>query len=222
VGLVEVWFLMTALDPLAKPAEQILLAFGRAGDRRPHWIIACAALLGTVAAMYPLLFLGKSLVSPNNGGAALLYNHAPFTPGEKDLSLEDIRGADNGAEMWAFVPYSQMQRVALAQGEIPLWNRYNAAGRPLWGQGQTQLLDPLHWVTLVTSNVALGWDLKFLLHRFVFALGTGAAVFALTASWPSAALMALVAPFASYFLFRLNHPAQFTFTYAAWMMWAWF
>src|SRR5262249_45275977 len=100
--------------------------------------------------------------------------------------------------------------------------RYNGTGRPLWGQGQTQLLDPLHWVTLVTPNVALGWDLKFLLHRFVFALGTGAAVFALTASWPSAALIALVAPFASYFLFRLNHPAQFTVTYAAWMMWAWF
>jgi hypothetical protein len=221
-SLLAVWLLTIALAPLTKPVTQLFLAFGRAGDRRPHWIIACAALLGTVAAMYPLIFLGKSLVSPNNGGAALLYNHAPFTPGEKDLDTEDIRGADNGAGMWAFVPYSQMQRVALAQGEIPLWNRYNAAGRPLWGQGQTQLLDPLHWVTLVTPNLALGWDLKFLLHRFVFALGTGAAVLVLTASWPSAAVMALVTPFASYFLFRLNHPAQFTFTYAAWMMWAWF
>jgi hypothetical protein len=220
--LIAVWLLTVAFAPLSKPCRQLFLAFGRAGDRRPHWIIACAALVGTAAAMYPLLFLGKSLVSPNNGGAALLYNRAPFTPGETDLSIEDIRGSDNGAEMWAFVPYSQMQRAAFAQGEIPLWNRYNATGRPLWGQGQTQLLDPLHWVTLVTPNIALGWDLKFLLHRFVFALGTGAAVFVLTASWPSAALIALVAPFASYYLFRLNHPAQFTFTYAAWMMWAWF
>lgn len=222
LALVAVWLLTMAFEPFSRPVVSLLQACARAGERRPHWMIACAALLGTVAAMYPLIFLGESLVSPNNGGAALLYNHAPFTPGEKDLSVEDIRGADNGAAMWAFVPYSQMQRVSLAQGEIPLWNRYNATGRSLWGQGQTQLLDPLHWVTLVTANVALGWDLKFLLHRFVFALGVGAAVFTLTLSWPSATLMAFVTPFASYFLFRLNHPAQFTFTYAAWMMWAWF
>jgi hypothetical protein len=221
-ALLVVWVLTIALAGFARPAEQLLEVIIRTGDRYPRWMIASAALLGTILAMYPLVFLGKSLVSPNNGGAVLLYNHAPFTPGERDLTLEDIRGADNGAEMWAFVPYSQVQRVAIGQGEIPLWNRANATGRPLWGQGQTQILDPLHWVTLITPNIGLGWDLKFLLHRFVFAMGVGVAVLALTASWPSAATMALVAPFASYFLFRLNHPAQFTFTYASWMMWAWF
>ena len=220
-ALIVVWALTLALAPLAKPTERALAAIATTGERHPLWMTASASLVGTVLAMYPLVFLGKSLVSPNNGGAVLLYNHAPFTPGETDLGLEEIRGADNGAGMWAFVPYSQVQRVALSQGELPLWNRYNAAGRPLWGQGQTQILDPLHWVTLITPNVALGWDLKFLLHRFVFAAGVGAAVMAITGSWPAGAAMALMAPFASYFLFRLNHPAQFTLTYASWMMWAW-
>jgi len=222
VTLVAVWLLTMVLGPLTRPVERMLQSFAHVATRRPYWVIAFAAFTGTAAAMYPLIFLGKSLISPNNGGAVMLYNHAPFTPGETDLALEEIRGSDNGAEMWGFVPYSQVQRVALSQGEFPLWNRYNATGRPLWGQGQTQIMDPLHWVTLITPNIGLGWDLKFLLHRFVFAMGIGVAVFALTASWPAAATMALVAPFASYFLFRLNHSAQFTFTYAPWMMWAWF
>ena len=58
-------------------------------------------------------------------------------------------------------------------GEVPLWNRYNAAGRPLWGQGLSYILDPLHWLTLVTPDPLSGWDLKFVAHRFVFAAGIG-------------------------------------------------
>ena len=73
------------------------------------------------------------------------------------------------------MPYSRLQREALSQGEMPLWNRYNGAGRPLWGQGQTFLLDPLHWLTIVTPDLTLGWDLKFIAHRLVFAAGVGVA-----------------------------------------------
>ena len=82
----------------------------------------------------------------------------------------------------------------------------------MWGQGQSLLLDPLHWATLVAPDPALGWDLKFLLHRLVFAAGVGVAVLTVTSSVTAAALMAFLAPFAGYFLFRLNHPAQFSFT----------
>src|SRR4029079_18407842 len=171
------------------------------------------ALVGTIGAMYPIVFLGKSLVSPNNGSAGLLYDRPPFTPGQQDRSIEELRGVDVGAAMWQFVPYSQIQRISITQGEIPLWNRYNATGRPLWGQGQSLILDPLHWITIIATDPGLGWDLKFLLHRLVFAMGVGVAVFALTQSAAASAVMAFLAPFAGYFLFRLNHSAQFSFTY---------
>jgi hypothetical protein len=210
------------LAPLEPRVTRWLAGLAGRCARRPAAAIAAAALVGTLGAMYPIAFLGKSLVSPNNNSAVLLYDRPPFTPDQHDRSTEELRGVDVGAAMWQFVPYSQIQRISITQGELPLWDRYNAAGRPLWGQGQSLILDPLHWVTLIAPDPGLGWDLKFLLHRFVFGVGVGVAVLAITQSWVAAAVMALLAPFAGYFLFRLNHSAQFSFTYAPWVMWAWF
>ena len=221
-ALAVVLILGRACAPLEPRTRHLLAVVADRAGRRQTATVMVAAAIGTLAAMYPIVFLGKSLVSPNNGPAPLLYDRAPFTPGQQDRTIESLRGTDNGAAMWAFVPYSQTQRLALSQGEVPLWNRFNAAGRPLWGQGQSQILDPLHWAILVAPDPEIGWDVKFVLHRFVFALGTGIAVLALTASWPAAAVMSFVAPFAGFFLFRLNHPAQFSFTYASWLLWAWF
>lgn len=209
------------LSPLGPRVVRTFDRVAGAGERRPRIAVLAAAIAGTMIAMYPVIFLGRSLVSPSNGGTFLLYDRAPFTPGSDDLLIEDPRGTDIGAGMWAFVPYSHVQRMALLAGELPFWNRYNAAGRPLWGQGQTQILDPLHWLTLLPRDPAPGWDAKFVVHRAVFAFGLGLCVLMLTASWPAAALVAFTAPFAAYFIFRLNHPAQFTLTYAGWALCAW-
>ena len=84
---------------------------------------------------------------------------------------------------------------------MPLWNRYNAAGRPLWGQGQTFLLDPLHWLTIVTPDLTLGWDLKFIAHRLLFALGIGVATLLATGAAVPAVIAATAAPFVSVYLF---------------------
>jgi hypothetical protein len=210
------------LVPFEARAGEALARMATGARRRPTAAVVSAAVAGTLAAMYPVVFLGASLATPNNGGAALLYDQPPYSPGQTDMGVEGIRGSDNGAGMWQFVPYSTTQRLALSDGEIPLWNRYNGSGRPLWGQGQSQMLDPLHWVTMAVPDPGLGWDIKFVLHRVLFASGIGMAVLALTGSWPAASLVALVAPFAGYFLFRLNHAAQFSFSYAGWMLWAWF
>ncbi len=85
----------------------------------------------------------------------MLYDHPPFVPGTNNYELEDTRGSDIGAMMWAMVPYSIVQRDAVRHGERPLWIRQNASGRPLWGQGQSFFLDPLHWLTIVVPDVAL-------------------------------------------------------------------
>jgi hypothetical protein len=189
---------------------------------RPRSAVLASAAIATVLATYPILFLGRSLVSPNNGGARMLYDWLPGAPGSNDAEVEDTRLSDVGAALWAFVPYTNVQREALQHGEWPLWNRYNAAGRPLWGQGQTFLLDPLHWLTIVTPDPALGWDLKFVAHRFVFATGVGVGALIATGAWFPAALAAFAAPFVGVYAYRVNHPAVFAMTYAPWVLVAWF
>jgi hypothetical protein len=217
-GFLLVCLAERALRPLASTATRLLNALAGVAEIRPRVVIVTAALLSTMLATYPILFLGRSLVSPNNLGLAMLYDWPPFVPGSADLHLEDVRSSDVGAIMWAFVPYSVMQRESLSAGEMPLWNRYNAIGRPLWGQGQTFLLDPLHWLTLIRKDPALGWDLKFVAHRFVFAAGVGLAALAVTSNWIAAAIAGAAAPFAGVYVYRLNHPAVFSLTYTPWIL----
>jgi hypothetical protein len=190
--------------------------------RRAQLAVGAAALLATVIATYPVLLLGRSYVSPNNAGTPLLYPEPPYVLGSPDAIIEDTRGSDIWATTLQSVPHSHIEREALANGEFPLWNRYNAIGRPLWGQGLAFLFDPLHWLTLLSPDLALGWDLKFVAHRFVFATGIGLASFAATGVWLPSAMVATVAPFAGIYSYRLCHPAVFALTYAPWLLLAWF
>ena len=184
--------------------------------------LCISAAIATTAATYPLLFAHRSLVSPGNGPVAMLYEGAPFVPGSNLDEVEDTRGSDVGALMWSIVPYSRVQRDALIGGEFPLWMRQNGGGRPLWAQGQSFLLDPLHWLTLIRADSALGWDLKFIAHRFVFSFGVGVAALLATGAVVPSAMAAAVTPFAGLYAFRFNHPAAFTPSYAAWILVAWF
>ncbi len=191
-------------------------------EARPHLAIWCVAVAATVASAYPVIFMGKSLVSPNNGVMRLLYQEVPFTPGSTDTEIEDVRGNDVGATMVQSIPHALIQREAIAQGEVPLWNRYHSAGLPLWSQGLSYLFDPLHWIALSVSDPALAWDFTFLAHRVVFAAGVGMAAMAATGSLFPALLVVFVTPFVGVYTFRLNHPALFALTYAPWVLLAWF
>jgi hypothetical protein len=109
-----------------------------------------------------------------------------------------------------------IQRRALAQGELPLWNRYNAAGVPLLAQGQSMFGDPLHLGVIAADGAAWAWDLKYLIAKWLFAAGLGLCVLALVRHTGAALLVALAAPFVGFFLYRVNHPAFFSLCYAPW------
>ena len=230
VTLLVQWVLAFAavvmLEKVAPPVASRCVRLGdmvaRGATGHPGPAILVAASLATAAATYPVLFFDRSLVSPGNGAIPMLDDHAPFVPGSAEFGAEDIRGSDVGAMLWALVPYSNMQRAALADGEWPLWTRNNGAGRPLWGQGQTFLLDPLHWLPLVGEDPAPGWDLKFVAHRLVFSAGIGAAAWLATRSLWAAAMVAAMAPFAGYYSFRFSHPAAFAPTFGPWILVGWF
>jgi hypothetical protein len=189
--------------------------------RRPPLTIVAAGIVATIVATYPL-FLGRSLVSPNNGGAAFVYDEAPFAYDSQDYVLEDTRGADIGSMMWAILPYSALQREAIGRGEFPLWNRYNAIGRPLWGQGQHFFLEPVHLLTLAIGEPSYRADVAFIASRAIFSVGVGMAALAATSSLPAALIVTISAPFIGYFAFRFNHPAYFSIEYVPWILWAYF
>ncbi len=105
---------------------------------------------------------------------------------------------------------------------MPLWNRYNLLGNPLWGQAQHFFLDPLHFAALAFDDPSYYADAAFVAARIVFATGIGLATRAATGSTLAGAFAATAAPFIGYFAFRFNHPAYFSIVYAPWILWAYF
>ena len=183
--------------------------------------VAAVALFAVVVNCYPIIFLGRSFVSPNFG-ITLLYAQIPNLPGYHDTIMESGHGSDVGAMPWYSVPESMVEHRALFHdGELPLWNRYNSAGTTLLGQGQSMFGDPLHMLVVAANGAAWAWDLKFLVAKWLLALGLGLIVLHSTRHLPSAALTAFSAPFIGFFLYRLNHPAFFSFCYAPWILYCW-
>jgi hypothetical protein len=217
-----VWLVERLSRPLHSTVHGALLRLTVACEQHPRLAIWSVALLAAVTSLYPVIFLGKSLVTPNNGFVRLLYQEAPFVPGSNDTGIEDTRGSDVGATMVDTLPMTLMEQEGIAQGEMPLWNRYHSAGLPLWSQGLAFLGDPLHLLTLVVRDPGLGTDLKFIVHRFVFAAGVGLAALVATSALAPALIVTLAAPFVGVYIFRFNHPAAFTLTYAPWILLGWF
>ncbi len=189
----------------------------------PHRTLSLVAVVAVIASCYPVVFLGKSFVSPNfRDGTFLLYGEFPTLPGTRDAVTEDAKGSDVGAIMWQQVPYSFIQnRALLHDGELPLWNRYSSCGTVLLGQGQSMFGDPLHLPVILAGGAAWAWDLKYLFARWLLCVGLGLTVLRCTRDLRAAALTAVASAFLGFFIYRLNHPAYFSFCYAPWILYAW-
>lgn len=187
----------------------------------PRTTLLLAALLATAMSCHPVIFRGKSFVSPNNG-AALLYDDSPTLPGTPHEGREDPRGSDVGAVMWAHIPYSIIEHRAIFHDhELPLWNRYNYCGTPLLGQGMSMIGDPLHWLPICAGGAPWAWDAKFVLAKLLFAFAIGLCVRAAAGSLWLAVLLALSSSFLGFFAYRFNHPAFFAMCYAPSILLCW-
>jgi hypothetical protein len=188
---------------------------------RPVGSLALVALFAALLSCYPLVFLGKSLVSPNFG-PLWLYSTQPTVPGSTESHVTSANGSDVGALFWFSVPFTSVEHRALFEaGELPLWNRYNDSGNPLLAQGQSMLGDPLQFITICADSAAWAWDLRFIIARFLLAFGTGLCIWRITGRRLPALLLALSAPFIGFFLYRVNHPAAFGLCYGPWILFAW-
>jgi len=203
---------------------KVLSALAAVRDRaraRPKSAVAAAAAAAMILSSYPVIFCGASFVSPNYG-VTLLYDGFPTLPGSKSTTEVDVRGADIGAIMWSHIPLSTVQsRALLHDFELPLWNRYNSGGSALLGQGQSMAGDPLHFGVIAAGGSAWAWDLKYLAAKWLLGLGLGLTVLHAVRHLPSALIVAFSSIFAGFFIFRVNHPAFFSFCYGPWILYAW-
>lgn len=189
----------------------------------PRGAIAVVALLAVGASCHPVIFLGRSFASPNfSDGTVLLYGRFPTLPGYTDTTMAQANGSDVGALAWFNQPTSTIQhRAIFRDGELPLWQRYDCAGETLLGQGQSMFGDILHFIPIAAGGAAWAWDAKLLLARWLFSLGLGLVVLRLTRHLPAALITAASSVFIGFFLYRVNHPANYSLCYAPWMLWAW-
>jgi hypothetical protein len=200
---------------------QLLAPAGRWFRLRPRTAIALAATVAVAIQAHPVIFFGRSFVSPNNG-SLMLYGTHPTLPRATQAEFADTMGSDVGAMMFQHLYYPMAERDALlGHGEWPLWNRFNLGGEPLLGQGQSMAADPFNLLTILADGAGWAWDVRFLIARELLALGLGLATWMLWRHLPSALLVAVGAGFLGFFTFRINHPANFSVGYAPWILIAW-
>lgn len=176
-------------------------------------------LVAVVVNCYPVIFCGRSFVSPA-WVPSLVYDRWPPMPGmEPGSILSPDHGSDVYAMMWWDVPLGFLEsRSLLDQGELPLWNRYSHAGAPLLGQGVSMLGDPLQLIVIAGRGSTVAWDLKFLIAKFIFCLGFGLLIRKLIHSEPLSWAYAGLGAYCGAYFFIANHPAFFVFAYVPWIL----
>jgi hypothetical protein len=221
-----IWIFVVLIDRLP---SLVLAAFRRAWQRMREWAvdghhvhaIALTAIFATILSCYPVVFAGKSFVSPDNA-ANLLYEQFPTLPGYETTELENARWADIGAQMWEVFPYSVVESRAIrSHGELPLWNRFNSAGVTLLGQGLSMIGDPLNVGVVLAGATSWAWDVKFVVAKTLFALGLGLTVFTSTGHLPASLTLTFSSVYIGFFAFRFSHPAFFSLAYAPWILYCW-
>lgn len=195
--------------------------FWRSVRLHPRAALFIVALSAVALSCFPVIFCGKSFLSPDNG-LQLLYETFPAVPGAEGGRTENPGGSDMGATFYWHQPASIIQHRALFQdGEFPLWNRYNWGGVSLWSQCISMLGDPLHWPAVITGGASWAWDFKFLAYKVLFAFGIGLLVRASSRSLPAALLLTASAPWMGFFAYRFCHAAFFALCAAPWILLPW-
>lgn len=188
---------------------------------RPVSSLAFISLIAVCLQCHPVIFFGKSFVSPNNG-SFFYYGTFPSLPGSSEAEVEEEKGSDVAAMLHQSLYYPSMQHEAvLKHGELPLWNRYSTCGVPLLGQGQSMFGSLLNLIPFFGNSSSWSWDLRYVVSRWLFGFGLGLSVWLTTRCFRSAGVVAFTGIFAGFFVFRVNHMAQFSADAAPWILVGW-
>lgn len=198
-----------------------ILSLGEWLRNRPLTTIIGTSLLGVLIQCHPVIFFGKSFVSPENG-TFFLYDRAPTLPTYKSETPEDPKGSDVAALFHGSLSYPSLQRRALVRDhELPLWDRYLLGGSTLLGQGQSMFGSLLNFISIIGDSSAASWDLRFVLSRWLYGAGLGVAAWLLVGHIGVASLISFIGLFIGFFGHRLNHMAQFSVDLSPWIIVGW-
>lgn len=187
-------------------------------ERFPVWAIVLVSLVAVTISNYPIIFCGKSFVSPTKG-LPIVYDENPPLPGMTSETAFDVHGSDSASTLIWGVPVGFIQsRSLLDHGELPLWNRYGYAGSTLIGQAVSMMGDPLQMIVIFGRSSAAAWDAKFLLAKFLFCIGFGLLVLRLLKSVALSLIFAALSAYCGAFFFIDVHPSFFVFCYAPWIL----
>lgn len=212
------WF---AAGSLQMFGLSFLLRLKKQALHRPVLTLFAIGLFAVVIQCHPIIFFGRSFVSPDNG-TFLLYDHTPTLPGYTSKGAEDTQGSDVAALLNSSLGYPGLERDALFRfGELPLWNRYSLGGLPLLGQGQSMFGSILNFIIIFADGSPGSWDLRYVISRWLYAVGLGLAAWLLTRHLGAASIVCLVGPFIGFFGFRMNHMAQLSLDASPWILVGW-
>ncbi len=187
-------------------------------SQHPVLTILIIAVLAVILNNYPVVFCGRSYVSPACVGP-MVYDSPPWLPGAKPSPLANQHGSDTSSTMLYEVPVGFIEsRSVLQYGELPLWNRYSHAGDTLIGQAISMLGDPLQWIVILGHGSAVAWDFKFITAKFLFAAGFGLLILRLLGSCGLAFIYTALSAYCGAFFYIYNHPVFFVFVYAPWIL----
>jgi len=185
--------------------------------RHPVLAIVLVSLLAVVINCHPVIFAGRSFVSPASTGV-LLYSWPPLFPGLPPDAELSAHGSDTPAMMMEGVAAGFIEARTLPHGELPLWNRYGHAGSTFIGQAISMLGDPLQLVVIFGRGAAWAWDLKYLIAKFLFCAGFGLLVLRRLGSPGLSLVFAAAAAYCGAFFYINNHQVFFVFCYAPWVL----
>src|SRR3974390_2723768 len=200
--------------------SRVWFFFAKWSSQRPVLAILFVSVLAVVINCYPILFCGKSYVSPACVPSLIYGGWWPPAPGmATNPPSAQPPDSDTGAMMWWDVPMGFVQsRSLLDHGEIPLWNRYGHCGDTLIGQAISMLGDPLQLLVILGRGSALAWDVKFLVAKILFCFGFGLVIRRLLGSGPMGLLYAALGAYCGVYFQIANHPVFFVLAYAPWIL----
>lgn len=185
--------------------------------RHPALAIVLMAALAVIINNYPIIFCGRSYVSPS-ARLPMLHDGGATFPDLHTLAGND-HGSDSAAVLLWGVPAGFIESRALMEhGELPLWNRYSHAGDTFIGQAVSMLGDPLQLIVIFGHGSAIAWDFKYLLAKLIFCVGFGLLVLRLLGSQLLSLLFTVLAAYCGAFFYIDNHPVFFVFSYAPWIL----
>ena len=197
----------TILASLAVYTTAAGLALWAAG----RWVLPLRRRAALVLAVLPLLFTGRALLTGRVFAPLdILFAGDPYAPLRSDYGIPpQARTPLLSDVVSSMIPWHQAVRESVADGRLPLWNRFVLAGEPLLAVQQHAALHPGTWFALLLP-APQAWTFLMTLRLFLALLAAYLFLRDAGCGETPAALGAAAWGFSDFLVFWLGYPVTAT------------